>query len=413
MIVDKLVNDVDVGLFHARMLTLLRSTFPQSAMDQVLRQELTNGFQSVYFPPTNNTVGVYYGGDNTRKIMYLDGVVNTTQSAGLISGYSAYLGLQVINSSNTWIRSNLNTYFDMMNGNHLQTPEYCDFVGYSAGGAIAECMAFNLALTRSTLKRKVFTYGAPRPGGANVRDTLSTTPVVRYMTPADPIPLVPPRLQDAPALVALLPISIALSWSNMVHPHGGVVVTASGVTDNAVLPDQAAIDAIGSLANWYFSVDGDPNNPHALSNYVAYLIRAAELRDRPVEKIIPQARQEVAAVERRANINAERDRVVQKIATSQRAQNAIIANEPAVVLFKPTRIGKIWAVVFGEKIVCQGVREDTCRHLCRAGNDFLRSLPKQGLVDVISLSEQLTNFLVYATALESDWLPKLKTNLDQ
>jgi hypothetical protein len=413
MIVDQLVNNVDVGLFHARMLTLLRSTFPQSAMDQVLRQELTNGFQSVYFPPTNNTVGVYYGGDNGRKIMYLDGVVNTAQSAGLVAGYSAYLGLQVINSSNTWIRSNLNTYFDMMNGNHLQTPEYFDMVGYSAGGAVAECMAFNLAIQRSVLKRKVFTYGAPRPGGANVRDVLATTPVVRYMTPADPIPLVPPRLQDAPAIVTVIPIGVALSWSSMVHPHGGIVVTPSGVTDNAILPNEAAINAIGSLANWYFSVDGDPNNPHAMSNYVAYLIRAAELRNRPAEKIIPQAPREVEVVERRANVNRERDRVAKQIAVAQREQNAVIPNEPAVVLFKPTRLGKVWAVVFGEKIVCQGVREDTCRHLCRAGNDFLRSLPKQGIVDVISLSEQLTNFLAYATAEESDWLPKLRTNLTQ
>jgi hypothetical protein len=301
----------------------------------------------------------------------------------------------------------------MMAGNHLQTPEFVDLVGYSAGGAIAECMAFNMSNQQSILKRKVFTYGAPRPGAKAVRDTIALTPVIRYMTPADPIPLVPPRLQDAPAIVALVPIGVALSWSSMVHPHGGVVVTPSGVTDDAILPNEAAINAVGSLANWYFSVEGDPANPHAMSNYVAYLIRAAERRDRPVEKQIPQARQEVELIERRANINRERDRVVQKIATSQRLQNSIIVNEPAVVLFKPTRIGKIWCVVLGEKIVAQGVREDTCRHLCRAGNDFLRSLPKQGLVDPISLSEQITNFLAYATALESDWLPKLRTNLEQ
>jgi len=76
------------------------------------------------------------------------------------------------------------------------------------------------------------------------------------------------------------------------------------------------------------------------------------------------------------------------------------------------RQGKIWTVVFGDKIVCQGVREDTCRHLCRVGNDFLRSLPKQGLVDPISLAEQFQNFLLFATAAESEWIPKLKTNLD-
>jgi len=413
MIVDQLVNNVDVGLFHARMLTLLRSTFPQSAMDSILRNELTNGFQSVYYPPTNNTVGVYFGGDNVRKIMYLDGVVNNAQATALVGGYAAFLGLQVIQSSNTWIRDNMNAYLDMMSGGHLQTTEYVDFVGFSAGGAIAECIAFNLHLARDTRKRKVFTYGAPRPGGPNVRDTLATTAIARYMTPADPIPLVPPRLQDAPALVSMLPIGVGLSWSNMVHPHGGIVVWPNGATDNLIVPPEASVNATASLANWYFSVEGDPNNPHAMANYVAYLIRAAELRDRPTEKRIEQAGREIEVEERRQAVNRERDRVVRKIAMSQHAQASVVAKQPAVVLFKPTRIGKIWAVVFGDKIVAQGVREDTCRHLCRAGNDFLRSLPKQGLVDVISLGEQLNAFLVYATANESDWIPKLRTNLDQ
>jgi len=69
-------------------------------------------------------------------------------------------------------------------------------------------------------------------------------------------------------------------------------------------------------------------------------------------------------------------------------------------------------VTFGDKIVAQGVRADTARHLCRAGNDFLKSLPKQGTVDPIGLAAQFENFLAFATAPESEWQPKLRTNLD-
>lgn len=413
MIVDQLVTNVDLGLFHARMITLLRSTFPQQAMDSVLRQELTNGFQSVYFPPTPNTVGVYYGGDNTRKIMYLDGITSSQHAVRLVDGYAIRGGLVINNASNGWIRDNMLTYLGMMGQGHSQTPEYLDLVGYSAGGAVAECIAANLGFAQSLLKRKVFTFGAPRPGGREIRDVLLSASIVRYMTPADPIPLVPPRLQDAPAIVALLPIAVALAWANTVHPRGGVVVNPSGSTDDLVLPPESSINTIGSLANWYFSVEGDPTNPHAMVNYVAFLIRAAEARSLPAQKRVQEAGGENPVLERRQAINRERDRVVQKIAASQRIQNSIIANEPAVVLFKPVRVGKIWTVVLGEKIVCQGVREDTCRHLCRAGNDFLRSLPKQGLVDPIALAGQIEAFLAYATAEESDWMPKLKTNLEQ
>lgn len=409
---DQPVRNVDLGLFHARMLTLLRSTFPQTAMDIVLREQLPNGFQSVYFPPTNNTVGVYYGGDNTRKVMYLDGISNNTQAVNLVGGYSSALGLRIINGANVWIQEQLNTYLGMMSGGHLQTPEYTDFVGYSAGGAVATCLADRLRELQSVQKVKVFTYGAPRPGASRVRDHMRRTPIVRYMTPGDPIPLVPPTLQDAPTLAPLVPVPVLLSWSSMVHTQGGVQIRESGSTEERILPSDASMNPGTSLASWYFSLDGGLQGPHAMQTYVAYLVACSRVANTPAEKIIDIGPAEVEAVAERRAVNQGRERVEQKIALQQRNQANTIVNQPAVVLFKPVRFGRVWGVVFGEQIVCQGVREDTCRHLCRAGNDFLRSLPKQGLVDPIALLDRLETFLAYATAPESDWLPKLQTNLD-
>lgn len=412
MIVDQVVNNVELGLFHARMVSLLRATFPQVSMDSVLRQELTNGFQSVYFPPTANTVGVYYGGDNTRKIMYLDGVSTLSQAEGLIGGYSAAFGLQVITTLNTWIRDNLDSYLAMMTGNHLQTPEYLELVGYSGGGAIAEGMAWRLRQQQTTLKIKVVTFGAPRPGAASVRDGLSRMPIARYMTPADPIPLIPPRLQDAPQLAPLIPVSVFLSWSNMVHPQGGIEVDVDGNTSDAVLPSQASMTAGTSLAAWMLGADQGVVSAHSMQTYIAHLLASNQRFDRPKEKKRDVAPQEVEAVERRQEVNRARERVATVVRDSQRNQANTIVNNPPFVLFRPLRMGRVWAVAFGDKIVCQGVREDTCRHLCRAGNDFLRSLPKQGLVDPLTLQSQFEQFLLFATSPESEWEPKLATNLD-
>jgi len=411
MIVDKLVNDLSVGLFHARMLTLLRSTFPQQALDFVLRQELTNGFQSVYFPPTTNTVGVYYGGDNTRKIMYLDGVATNQHATSLVGGYSATLGLQIINSANTWIQANLPFYLGVMTGGHLQDPEYIDFVGHSAGGAIAEVIAWDMRRRGDLHKKKIFTYGAPRPGGPNVRDGLSSVPLIRYMTPADPIPLVPPRLQDAPLLASFLPVSVMLSWSNMVHPRGGVVIYPDGRTTDVVEPPEGSVTAATSLANWYFEIEGAANNQHAMPFYVSCLSAANDRATTPPQKKIEIAPGEQPEELKRRDVNRARERVVNQVANMQRDQNNQIVNQPAIVLFRPVRQGRIWTVVFGDKVVAQGVREDTCRHLCRAGNDFLKSLPKQGIVDPISLAAQMENFLLFATSPDSEWVPKLQTKL--
>jgi len=412
MVLDQVVNNLEKGLFHARMLTLLRSTFPQTAMDLILREELVNGFQSAYFPPTHLNVGTYYGGDNNRKVMYLDGVSNSDQAVRLINGYAAALGLQYIRHANEWIRGGFPTYLSMMSSGHLQTPQYLDLVGYSAGGAVAEALAFELRRLGTTMRIQVFSFGAPRPGGPGIRDSLTRMPIARYMNAADPIPLVPPRFQDAPALMAPLPVSIALSWSNMVHPQGGVVLYPNGATDTATLPPEASMTPGTSLASWFFALDGGVQGPHAMSSYIAALLLANERNALPREKQIDLAGGEDFDEETRRQVNQARDRVARQIATSQREQNAQIANTPAVVLFRPVRQGRIWTVVFGDTIVCQGVREDSCRALCRRGNEFLKSLPKQGLVDPIALKNQFESFLLFASSPESEWSPTLRTNLD-
>jgi len=409
---DSVVNNVDLGLFHARMMTLMRSTFPQTAIDLILRPLLPNGFQSRYLAPTADNVGVYYGGDNNRKIMYLDGVVNSQQAFGLVGGYSKFLGLQILTTLNAWVRDRLPIYYGVMSGGHMQAPEYIDFVGYSAGGVVAQSLAWDQRRLQSVAKTKVITYGGPRVGAAAVRDQSTRIATARYMTAADPIPLIPPRLQDAPALVVALPVGVTLSWSNMVHTHGGVALYPDGTMTEAVVSPEAAINPGTSLSDWYFSVEGDPNNPHAMQSYVASLLAATNARRTPREKQVDLAGGEDDDETDRRQVNQARERTAKKIAQVQRQQNAVIVNHPAIVLFKPTRFGRVWCVVFGDKIVAQGVREDTCRHICRVGNDFLRSLPKQGLVDPIALAQQMEQFLVFASSPESEWRPTLRTNLE-
>jgi len=155
-----------------------------------------------------------------------------------------------------------------------------------------------------------------------------------------------------------------------------------------------------------------PDNDHRIDRYANNLLAATQRYALPREKPQDLAGGEDFDDIRRRDVNVQRDRVVQKIGEQQREQNHVIANAPKAVLFRPVRQGRIWTVTFGNIIVPQGVREDTCRHVCRAGNDFLKSLPKQGLVDPIALKDQFEAFLVFAVSPESEWEPKLKTNLE-
>lgn len=411
MIVDQVVNNVDLALFHANMMRQMRSLNPQANMDALLTTELPSPFVSHYYPATANAVAVYVGGNSNRKIAYFDGIANASQGTALIGGYSRNLGLTAILGPNTWIEASLPYYLDLIAPGRQGASENFDLVGYSAGGAVATAVAYRLKLNGNLQKKKLITFGAPRPGGPNVRDQLSMFPVARWMTNADPIPLVPPRLQDAPQFAAAVPIGVMVSWSNMVHTQGGIVVNPDGTTNADVDPPTAAMTPGTALADWMFGLESGGNNPHAITTYAAYLLEATKQYDTPRTKTRDVAPREDQAEDRKGDVNKQRDRVVTAMRVAQHQQNSVVVNQPAIVLFRPQRMGRLWAVVFGDKVVAQGVREDTCRHLCRAGNDFLRSLPKQGLVDPITLAAQFESFLAFATAPESDWLPKLQTNL--
>jgi len=411
-IVDQVVGNVDLALFHANMIRQFEALDPQANMDAILSRELPNAFQSWFYPATVNTVAAYFGGDNTRKILYLNGVASTQHGSNLMDGYASALGLQVLQGMNTWIARHMNTYLGFMSPPHSQASEFLDLVGYSAGGAVAECIAYRLRQLGDVRKSKCITFGAPRPGGPQVRDALTRFPIARWMTPADPIPLIPPRLQDAPSLAATVPVTLLVAWGNCVHPRGGAVVYEDGTVDEAIDPPESSVNPGGSLANWMFALEGPAGNQHRIEVYARNLLAATQRYSLPREKVRGIGGGEDADDVKRRDVNRARDRVVQKIALQQREQSAVIVNQPAFVLFKPTRMGRVWAVVLGDRVVAQGVREDTCRHICRAGNDFLRSLPKQGLVDPIALRDQIEAFLVFATAPQSDWVPKLRTNLD-
>jgi len=411
-IVDQPVNDVALGLFHTSIMRQFESLNPKASMDAILSSVMQPPFQSWYYPHTPQNVAGYFAGNDQRKILYLDGVRTNSHGANLMDGYASALGLQHLQGMNTWIANHMTNYLAMMSPPHSQATEYLDLVGYSAGGAAAECIMYRLGQLQDRRKKKCVTFGAPRPGGALVRDALARSAIARYMTPADPIPLLPPRLQDAPQLSSIVPVTLLIAWGMCVHPQGGTVVYEDGTTEAATEPPESSLNPGSSIAAWMLSLEGPGDNDHRIENYAANLLAATQRYETPREKLRGLAGGEDADDLERRQVNQQRDRVVQKIGLQQRNQNIVIANAPKAVLFKPVRQGRIWCVVFGDLIVCQGVREDTCRHICRAGNDFLKSLPKQGLVDPIALKDQFEQFLVYASALESDWEPKLKTNLD-
>jgi len=405
-------NNVELALFHVRNLRQMRSAGPKFNIDAALQPLLRDGFNSTYYPATDLLPAWYWGGNNVRQIVYFDGVTTARHSAGLIAGYSAGPDPVTPVQRNTWLNAWADYVLLLRSQGHAQDSEYLDLVGYSAGGAVAVFLADMFVRRRSLVRRKVITFGAPRSGTPLMRERLSRSSVTRWMNDADPIPLIPPRLTDCPALIAVQSPLTAVRWGNYVHQAGGIELDSVGTMTPATLPSLASMDVIGSLASWYFQEVEDPTNPHALNTYEQRLQLALGTFAVPRLAEGGIGGGEDADENDRRDITRDQARTRAAIQDAGHAQNAVPIVVPELQLFQAVRLNRIWCVYFGDTLVIQAPREDRARHIARAGNDFLRSLPKQALVDPIALVTQMEQFLLFASTPGSGFTPTLRTNLD-
>jgi len=404
-------TNVTLALQHASLLRQFRSLDPQGNIDAILRTELGQRFASSYLPPTANGVAAYFGGNNVRKILYIDGVDRVSQAQQLIAGYGEGEGLTSFAPLNPWIRDNATNILNWMSSVHQETPEYLDVVGYSAGGAIAIDIRKRFADMQATWRTKTITFGAPRTGDRRYRNALSRATIVRWFTDADPVPLLPPRGLDVPALLAIVPTLRLIRWGNYVHTDGGISIAQNGVTTPSVLPPVASVNTAGSLVDWLMSVEGTPNNPHDLATYVAWLQAAIRLLPRPDEQDVESGDEESAVATPRDQMTRAQRAAQDLIVNAGREQNVQAQVVVPEAFMKARRLGRIWVVDFAGRIIVQAPAEKRARAIARAGNAFLRGLPRQALVDPEALIEQLGTFLVLASSPTGGFVPTINTEI--
>lgn len=413
MIVDQGVGNVAMALFHARVLALLRADNAKQAIDAMLTAEFRAPINGTFFDGGADNLHCYFGGTNDRRIVYIDGIRNQGQAAAVIAGYTPDPRAVVADRVNGFFTDQAIRIFGLMSSVRENTSEYLDFVGHSAGGATAQAMQEQLRQTPGYPKNKCVTFGSPRYAGTVSRDGSAHSNIVRWMTPGDPIPLVPPTLTDSPSLSTFLPVAVILAWDRYVHTHGGIQVSGDGTTKAVHLPEQASADVVASIVNWLWARESDPLNQHALATYISYLSVAAGARPLPAQQDVGWAGGEDFDETPRREVQRERARIATAIQLLGHNQNASPQVVPEVDLFKPIRIGRIWYVMLGDSIVVTAPIEKRARHIARVGNDFLRSLPKQAVVDADSLASQIQTFLDFAQLPESGFVPQINTRNPQ
>lgn len=411
MILEEPGNDIPYAAFLVRRLMSLRANNPKQQIDDALGPLLPFTFASTSFSASGNDLGFYYGGNNGRRLFFIDGVRNNGQAAALVNGYGESATSGGFQGTNPYIVAQAQRVLSVMNNPAIQLPEHVDFIGYSAGGAVATMCKYILVFTQSLVKSKVVTFGAPRSINSSQSPRLANSPITRWMTPGDPIPLVPPRIADVPALAFFNGFLTNVRWGNYVHTAGGIVVDVNGNTGPSVLPPLAQINATTALVGWLLGEEDTPNNQHALTTYNAYLNRAEQVNVTPPSQHPDDGPRERPQETDRRRMTQQEQQTLTQIANASVQQNEGPLVVPPAVLFRAVRFGRTWAVVFGGEVVAVAPIRRRAQSIARSGNAFLRKLPRQAVVDVNQLSEQFNLFLADATNPAAGFVPQINTQI--
>lgn len=183
----------------------------------------------------------------------------------------------------------LNAVVTFLNGVRAAPWRTLMVVGHSLGGTVAPMLARKVQREREAGSVACFTMGAPRFCTGLGAEALSTVPLLRLMNTGDIVPIVPPKLHDAPVLWATLLPSQALAFSQLVHLAGGATFGPLGQIEAAERP--SGINLILNLQLgilWeLFSSANIPN--HFVANYLTALDKLAPTVQEPRLHNVPMA----------------------------------------------------------------------------------------------------------------------------
>jgi len=262
------------------------------------------------------------------------------------------------------------------NGKHVY------IAGHSLGGAVAQVLGANLQTRFTPVDVRVWSYGAPRTGGALFAQRLSTMSNTRVVIDGDVVPWLPPHIDEVPASAIVSSISFWRGCNQLVQGPECYQTDFQGRWNPT---------AVRPPANWGFTLDvvnylvnamvGAPNANHSIGQYFNFSQIAAGLVSGPVAvpaqpaevPYMPRPRERQQIIEiGRAEIFAD--------ATSPTGQTRTYSPPPVVDPSSPryhaARDGGAWVVKLGAYIVGAATGKKNAKHLARTWNRSARATLK-------------------------------------
>jgi len=394
---------------HVNGLVLMRLNDAQQRLKDYADDVFGTWDDAAYKGATGSCPNVFVARNVSDCVIWLDGTSTIAQAINQAAGY---LGRPQDSWTDPVSQTLIDAAAEVLAWVEAQTgPINATYYvgGWSFGGAVASVLpSVAKALGHVDALWSVVTFGAPRVGGpALCRDIRDNSQGARWMVSTDPIPLVPPRVADFPPILALFGIRGCTRAENFLHPWGGVDLLPGGRIEPNNVPAQGVVNFVSGITQWLLSEDNDPANSHWIGNYRA-MIQAAMPNRAPDVGVHgaapeqPQARARRELAERAAGIVAN----IQVLGQNQGAVPVVI---PDGLAFQWYKLGGLYITALGDQTIATSNTKKRARHLANAGNEFLKRLQTQAVVNPVILADQMTQYLGLASTPESGFQPQLNT----
>lgn len=257
-----------------------------------------------------------------------------------------------------------------------------DLVGHSYGGAVALNILGQAKNWNSIQDVYATTFGSPSPGTYQFCQELPTDSCTRVFFMDDPVPLIPPSLNNNSYVPMLVNRATYDSYNQFGQPSGGVALMPDGSTQPATAPGASLRSVPSNLAAWLFSVATGRNNPHSMSRYNSVLgyfsssyVHAVPAATPAPVRVTPSAIQPPAATATTSMIVGRTNIQTANNLSAQAAPAPGTAiDQPEEKIARVVRIGRLYAVLLNGLQIATTTNRRQAHSIARNLNSHLRTL---------------------------------------
>jgi len=406
-ILDEQVGRAETGFWLADMLVQLWNGPTTNPMDSRLAEQ-TQASTTVSWTDQNGNLcpPVYYGVSGNYTLILVSCIQNLSMGVNLMNGY-ATPALFAGAKENGWAKAAAEWIIATARERHMPSTTNIMLAGYSGGGMICQSIAQAYAGLDEAPSIRLSTFGSPREAQQSICDNLRQQDVVRWMNDTDAVPLIPPRISQAPGFAALLPYALAQEYVGYTHCKNGVNINASGGLSNRDLPQGSSLLPTASLAAFLMGQVSGEGGPHRIQEYRSRLDLALQSRTIP-EAPVPPTPIEPDDGFSRGSWDAAAATQGRALFVQGEAQTSVGLIVPDEYMPYVAKQGRIWSVYWLNNFIASGPKKARALHLKRVIADLVRSLMIQGVVEPDALLNTLSVFTEAATQEGNGFQPVMQ-----